>query len=658
MGVEQAGEVQRLRLGHDMPENSILHAATLRLAEALEEGSGGRLQVEIYPSQQLGDDHQMLEMTRRGELDLLLIPTAKLSVALPRMQLLDLPFYFPTANDVYSLLDGAPGQMLLDSMGEIGLVGLTFWGGGFKQFTANRPLLTEEDFAGGRFRVMKSRLLQAQFELLGAEAIPIDFHQLRRALADGVVDGQENPLVAIKAMGIHQVQSHLTLSNHAYLAYALAISEARFVQLPVSLQRLIIDSARKITPWMRTETERQEVALLAELGTSGLDIQLLGGYQRAYFRDRLRPLVARFESTLGADLLAASDRWLYPAPNPRQPPLIVIDVNLSPASDGTGVEIKRGAQLALEALSADRGLEIDLLASDNRGQAERAQRNLATLDPWPNWIGTISGRSAGSMLDRPEPQGRALLAAWMGDIDLFGDELPDWLYGVTKENPGMADFIRRQFSAGERLGLIGEASPGGESFSRQLMAAARQAGILPGGRLDITPGYPPGEEDKAALEALAAGSDRLVLAVRAREREALIELLAEKAPLVPLISLFEGLPDKGLRLHCLTTAPDSAAYRALAQRYQQTYGDPVRYPSALAQGHDAAVILAHAVEQAELSGEMTAERVRQQLEHLPAIDGLIREYAPAFAPGRHLALGQPDYRLASQGCTLSTETRP
>lgn len=178
---EQSPRVQLLRIGHDMPEDSVLHAAAQRLADALEERSGGRLQVALYPDQQLGNDHQMLEMTRRGELDLLLIPTAKLSVALPQMQLLDLPFYFPTADDVYRLLDGAPGQMLLDSLDEIGLLGITFWGGGFKQFTGNRPLLTPDDFAGDRFRVMKSRLLQAQFEQLGAEAIPIEFHQLKRA---------------------------------------------------------------------------------------------------------------------------------------------------------------------------------------------------------------------------------------------------------------------------------------------------------------------------------------------------------------------------------------------------------------------------------------------------------------------------------------------
>ena len=63
-----------------------------------------------------------------------------------------------------------------------------------------------------------------QFRSLGAIPIPIDFHATRAALKDGVVDGEENPLVAIVSMGFHEVQTDLTLSSHAYLGYVFSIS--------------------------------------------------------------------------------------------------------------------------------------------------------------------------------------------------------------------------------------------------------------------------------------------------------------------------------------------------------------------------------------------------------------------------------------------------
>ena len=72
----------------------------------------------------------------------------------------------------------------------IGLVGITFWENGFKHFTANHPLRKPEDFAGHRFRVMKSRLLMEQFKMLGSTAVPIDFHATWQALADATATGR------------------------------------------------------------------------------------------------------------------------------------------------------------------------------------------------------------------------------------------------------------------------------------------------------------------------------------------------------------------------------------------------------------------------------------------------------------------------------------
>ena len=256
---------QILRFGYNIPERSALHLAAIRFKEEIERQTEGRIEIQLFPNQALGNDHQMLEMARRGELDLLLIPSAKLSVALPEMQYADMPFLLPAREDMYAMLDGEPGRLLLEKMNKINMVGVTFWGNGFKHFTANQPLKKPSDFAGLKIRIMKSRLLRDQFNLMGAEAVPIDFHETRQALLDGVVDGQENPLVAIHSMGIHEAQTDLTLSEHAYLAYIFAISGKRFNQLPGHLQTLLIETARAITPWQRAETERQESEFLAEI---------------------------------------------------------------------------------------------------------------------------------------------------------------------------------------------------------------------------------------------------------------------------------------------------------------------------------------------------------------------------------------------------------
>jgi tripartite ATP-independent transporter DctP family solute receptor len=221
-------DVRTLRLGLNLAAGSALHAAAVRFAEQIGERTKGKLKVEVYPDQKLGSDDQMLEMARNGKLDLLLTPTAKLSSAIPAMQYADLPFYFSGRDELYAMLDGEPGQLLLSKLGNINLVGLTFWENGFKQFTANTPIHAPRDFAKLRIRTMKSPLINDQFASVGAQPIPIDFHATYQALKDGAVDGQENPLVAIVGMRFHEVQKHLTISNHAYHGYVFSASKPVF----------------------------------------------------------------------------------------------------------------------------------------------------------------------------------------------------------------------------------------------------------------------------------------------------------------------------------------------------------------------------------------------------------------------------------------------
>lgn len=115
------------------------------------------------------------------KLDIVLTPTAKMSAVVPSMQYADLPFLFPTRDDAYALLDGNVGEMLLNDLKNIDLLGITFWEGGFKNLTANKPLTTIEDFKDLKMRVMQSRVIMEQFHALKAKPIIIDFQEVKQA---------------------------------------------------------------------------------------------------------------------------------------------------------------------------------------------------------------------------------------------------------------------------------------------------------------------------------------------------------------------------------------------------------------------------------------------------------------------------------------------
>lgn len=641
----------RLRMGYNMPEGSVMHAAAVRLAEQVKQDSDGRLQIELYPNQALGNDHQMLEMARDSELDMVLTPTAKLSISLPEMQYADLPFYFPSQDDVYALLDGEPGQILLSRMARIGLVGLTFWGNGFKQFTANESLLTPEQFGGKRFRVMKSRLLKQQFEMLGAEAVPIDFHQVRAALRDGVVDGQENPIAAIYAVGIHQEQSHLILSSHAYLAYVLSISETSFNRLPGPLQRLLIASAREQTAWQRDETERREQGLLQEIEDSGVTIEQLSEAQRAKFRERLRLLVERFEPVIGADLIAISDEYLMERYAASERSLIGIDMDLTLANGDVGVDIKRGAELALKNFP-----ELGSVAMNNSGQPSLALRNMERFVENPRVIAILGGTSAATLREQLpliNEAGIPVLLPWVVEARLFKQDGNRTLFSIGMSSDHLAERIlaSAQEKSVKRIGLVTENSATGIELAGQLERSLRGSGVALGNLVKLNVGS--SEVGAEQLQALIDSSEYWVVALGRPAQYPVLRQLAVVAGERSVLSLWNSVPSGQKVIECLRTDIDAHAYNQLERQYIEHYGVTPQVPMALVRGYDAGLLLSESIEQLQHKElALSRENLLTQLENLPPVQGVIRHYDPAYAPGQHRALSFADYAVSPLGCRL------
>ncbi len=382
-----------LRLGHSMPENSTLQRAVERYAQQVNELSQGMISVELFPNQQLGNDHQMVEMARKGELDLLLTPTAKMSVPVPSMQYADLPFYFPSRQDLYELLDGEPGQMLLRELRSIGLIGMTFWDNGVKHFTANMAITRPDDFIGKKIRVMKSRIIMEQFSLFGAEPVPIDFHSTKQALADSVVDGQENPLASIYGMGFHEVQTDLTLSKHANLMLVFTVSEQSMAKLPQHLQLVLLDAAEDVAQWQRNEIQKEEQQLLNKLEKAGMRVHSLSAEQQQAFRTRTAHLVANYEDVIGPELISKTDEILYHKydANPGAEVIIGINADMSNAPDA-GLSIKRGVQLAVNEINQAGGIlgkPVRVISRDHRIVTTTGVQNMRDFIANPDVIAVV-----------------------------------------------------------------------------------------------------------------------------------------------------------------------------------------------------------------------------------------------------------------------------
>lgn len=203
----------------------------------------------------------------------------------------------------HEFLDSAVGDELLATLEQAGLVGVTFWESGFKQFTCNNPVTAPEDFNGRKVRVMESPIIISQFRALGSNPVPIAFSETYTALQQRVVDCQENPLVSIVKMKFYEVQSDVILSNHAYLGYAFIFSKKWFESLAPELRQVLVETAREVTPFQREETARREKGYIDVIQASSATFSKLPGDNRSAFEQATRQVHDEFKDQIGAELL-------------------------------------------------------------------------------------------------------------------------------------------------------------------------------------------------------------------------------------------------------------------------------------------------------------------------------------------------------------------
>jgi C4-dicarboxylate-binding protein DctP len=296
-----------LRFSHVVTEDTPKGRAASRFKALVQERSSGRITVQVFPDGQLYGDHDEMQALQLGAVDLVAPSLSKFGrIGLPEFELFDLPFLFDNLSDVRRITLGALGQRLFKNLKRQGLVGLGFFDNGFKQMSANRPLLTPADFIGLRMRVQASRVLADQMRALGARPVTLAFSETRRALATGVVDGTENPVSNFWTQGMHQVQSDLSLTNHGYLGYAVVTNQRFWEHLQPNDRELIYQALQEALDYARQIADAQNDDALAALRQSNTTrIHSLSSRQRAHLQQAVQPVHQALARRIGSDWFQA-----------------------------------------------------------------------------------------------------------------------------------------------------------------------------------------------------------------------------------------------------------------------------------------------------------------------------------------------------------------
>ena len=299
-----------IRLSHVVAPDTPKGRMALHFKSLVEQRSGGRLQVEVYPDSQLYGDDDEMEALQLGAVEILAPSLSKFgSAGVSEFEVFDLPFLFTDLAQVRCVTQGPIGQQLLQRLSRQQMVGLGFLDNGFKQMSAGKPLQQTQDFKGLRLRVQASRTLAAQMRSLGAQPVVLPFGDTQRALATGVIDGAENPPSNFLTQGLATVQRALTLTDHGYLGYAVVSNPRFWDSLDKADQTLLAQALKEaLAEGNRLAAHMNQQALISLIQLQGVAVSRLSSTQRVALRRAVQPVYDDLARRGGARLLGQVQR--------------------------------------------------------------------------------------------------------------------------------------------------------------------------------------------------------------------------------------------------------------------------------------------------------------------------------------------------------------
>ncbi len=660
--------VFKLRFGHDMPENSAHHRGALRFVELVESRSNNRVAIEIFPNQTLGNDYKMISMAQNGELDIILPPTAKLSTTIPAIQVLDLPFLFATTSEAHRVMSAKIGLDLLNLLKKHNLIGAAYWESGFKQFTTDRPIKSVKDLASMKFRIMRSEVISDQFLSWGAKTLVVDFDKTRNALSEGVVNGQENPLGSIYGKKFHEVQPHLILSNHGYLAQVLAFSKQNFNALPKDIQEILLSSAREAAEYQWQEVHQAELRILEEMEKSPILISEFSEDLRNELKEKTQKVIEKYRMRIGSDIIERITQTIDEGRVYSGNELVIaLDADLAGNSLLSGLAIRRGIEIAIDEINSAGGLlgkKLVLTARDNSMVSARGIDNLDRFSKIPNLLAVFGGISSPVVLSELEIIHRKkllFLDPWAAATKIVDNGYdPNFVFRVSVRDEFAAGFLLpKALEESKKVALLLSNNGWGRSNHDALIKELEKRGLKPA--LTKWFDWGVGNHKQIINEIYESGSEVIIYVGNPVEAAGFVKEIAAHDHQIPVIShwgitggnfieMVDDAIDK-VDLRVLQTFSfinnNSKMSKSVVAQYKEKYNIQSEYEivssTGTAHAYDLMHLLALGVKKAESSD---SDEVRRALESLGSYQGLVKNYRPAFTPKRHDALDESNFFLA------------
>jgi tripartite ATP-independent transporter DctP family solute receptor len=290
----------------------VMHPMNIRakeMADAIRAETKGRVDIQIFPNNQLGSDTDMLSQVRSGGVEFFTLSGLILSTLVPASSISGIGFAFPDYDTVWKALDGDLGAYVRSQIAKSGLVAMDkIWDNGFRQITSStKPIVTADDLKGMKIRVPPSPLWTSMFKAFDAAPTSINFSEVYSALQTKVVEGQENPLAIISTAKLYEVQKYCSLTNHMWDGFWFLANKKAWERLPEDLRVTVAKHINAAGLKERADVAALNATVQKELTEKGM---IFNQPKTDSFRERMRKagFYAEWKAKFGDEAWALLER--------------------------------------------------------------------------------------------------------------------------------------------------------------------------------------------------------------------------------------------------------------------------------------------------------------------------------------------------------------
>lgn len=302
-----AAEPILIRFSHVVAEQTPKGIGAHRFKQLAEEKLAGRVKVEVFPNAQLYDDNEVFSALLNNDVQLAAPSLSKFNIVTKALQIYDLPFLFNDPSAVERFQNSETGQRLLHALDSKGIKGLGYWPNGMRVISANRPLRAPTDLQQLAIRIEPSKVIETQYQRLGAIPVKLPFADVRDALRRELVEGQENAWSNIYSQHFQTLQTYVTETHHSFLGYMVITNKTFWEKLPADIRRELETILAQVADEVKAKAlEQADRDRQAVINQDNVKIITLTDQEKALWRQAMTPVWALFASQIDPTVIAAA----------------------------------------------------------------------------------------------------------------------------------------------------------------------------------------------------------------------------------------------------------------------------------------------------------------------------------------------------------------